>query len=322
MTALRVAVKSFGAPDVLQIEEFDPETQLTPRPNQVVVKIEAFGINPVETYVRSGLYDPLPSLPYTPGNDAGGVVHALGEPSSELHLGQRVWLTGSVSGAYAQYCVCNREDVHPLPDSVTFEEAAALGIPYRTAYRALSLVAQAKRGESVLVHGATGGVGIAALQFAKILGLGPIMATTSSNDEAVVAMLKLNGADEVGRHGEFTQAFKVDVIIENLANVNLAKDLKALKKNGRVVLVGNRGEVTINPRDLMRCEGSIRGMVGPGSVEDRAVIDSAIQEGLEAGLLKPVVGHVFPLKEIAAAHDEVMSHSRGTRGKIVVRPFL
>ena len=227
-----------------------------------------------------------------------------------------------MSGAYAQYCVCNREDVHPLPDSVTFEEAAALGIPYRTAYRALSLVAQAKRGESVLVHGATGGVGIAALQFAKILGLGPIMATTSSNDEAVVAMLKLNGADEVGRHGEFTQAFKVDVIIENLANVNLAKDLKALKKNGRVVLVGNRGEVTINPRDLMRCEGSIRGMVGPGSVEDRAVIDSAIQEGLEAGLLKPVVGHVFPLKEIAAAHDEVMSHSRGTRGKIVVRPFL
>jgi NADPH2:quinone reductase len=313
----RIAVRTFGGPEVLQVED---SAFPTPRTDQILVKVLAFGINPVETYIRNGLYDPLPSLPYTPGTDAAGIIHLIGGDvrGANLHAGQRVWITGSVSGTYAEYCVCNPTDVHPLPHDLTFQQGAALGIPYRTAYRALALIGQAKRGESLLIHGATGGVGIAAIQFAQILGLKPTIASTTSTDPAVHELLMKHGADEVIRHGEFDQRMKFDLILENLANVNLARDLKALKKNGRVIIVGNRGEVTINPRDLMRCEGSIWGMVGSGSVEDKQIIDAAIQEGLEKGHIRPVVGHVYRLAETSGAHEEIMSHSRGTRGKIVV----
>ena len=313
----RVVVRSFGPPSVLQVETWE-QADIQARPDQVVVRIRAFGINPVETYVRNGLYDPLPSLPYTPGTDAAGVVESIGPlvAQSNLHVGQRVWLTGAVSGTYTSHAVCNAADVHILPETVSFEAGAALGIPYRTAYRALALIGQAKRGESVLIHGATGGVGIAAIQIAKMMGLGPIIASTSSSDPEVIQLLSVNGADAVVKHGQFEE--KVDVILENLANVNLAKDLKLLKKNGRVIIVGNRGEVTINPRDLMRCEGSIRGLVGPGSIEDKMVIDAAIQDGLETGQIRPVVGVTFEPSQTALAHEEMMSHSLGTRGKIVV----
>ena len=310
----RVVVRSFGPPSVLHVEDMG---EVAARPDQIVVRVHAVGINPVETYVRNGLYDPLPSLPYTPGTDAAGTIESVGsEVAKGFSVGQRVWLTGSVSGCYASRAVCNPADVHKLPDHVSFEQGAALGIPYRTAYRALALIAQAKRGESVLVHGATGGVGMAALQVSRMLGLGPIVATTSSCEESVIELLKSNGADLVVKHGNFED--KLDIILENLANVNLGKDLKLLKRNGRVIVVGNRGEVTINPRDLMRCEGSIRGLVGAGSVEDKQVIDAAIQQGLESGEINPVVGIKFEISQVALAHDEVMSHSLGTRGKIVV----
>ena len=312
-----VRVRNFGPPSVLQIEETGA---MVPRSDQVLIRVSAFGINPVETYIRSGLYDPLPSLAYTPGTDGAGIIESIGEhvQDSKLCVGQRVWLTGSVSGTYGELCISNPADVHPLPERLSFAQGAALGIPYRTAYRALVMIAQAKKGESVLIHGATGGVGIAALQFAKSIGLNPIIASTSSSDPEVREMLISNGATEVTSHDHIIPATKVDIIIENLANKNLAFDMKVLKKNGRIIVVGNRGEVTINPRDLMRCEGSIRGMVGPGTLDERKVIDSAIQDGIDNGALKPVVGHVFPLAEVDEAHEEIMTHSRGTRGKIVV----
>jgi NADPH2:quinone reductase len=315
----RVVVKQFGGPEVLQIESAD---DLVPRDDQILVRVEAFGINPVETYIRSGLYDPLPSLPYTPGNDASGIVVSVGSElkDSSVGVGDRVWITGSVSGTYAQYCVCNPKDVHRLPSELTFAQGASVGIPYRTAYRALVSIAKAKPGESVLVHGATGGVGLAALQVARMLGLSPIVGTTSSRDESTINLLRENGATVVMHHDD-ADLPKVHVIIEMVANVNLGKDIKLLNKSGRVVIVGNRGEVTINPRDLMRCEGSIHGMVGPGTPEEREEIDAAIQQGLESGQLKPVVSEIYNLASIAGAHEEVISHSRGTRGKIVVNPF-
>jgi NADPH2:quinone reductase len=312
-----IRVRSFGPPQVLQIEDVP---FMVPRSDQVLIRIVAFGINPVETYIRSGLYDPLPSLAYTPGTDGAGIIERVGEEvcDPKLHVGQRVWLTGSVSGTYAQYCISKPVDVHALPESLSFAQGAALGIPYRTAYRALVLIANAKRGESVLIRGATGGVGIAAIQFARSLEMSPIIATTSSSDPEVREMLLASGASEVTTHDTIDQTIKVNVIIENLANRNLALDVRTLKKNGRIVIVGNRGEVTINPRDLMRCEGSIHGMVGPGSLEDRSLIDAVIQDGIETGSLQPVIGQVYPFQEVASAHEEVMTHSRGTRGKVVV----
>ena len=297
----RVSVKSFGGPEVLQLEEFDL-AQLVAQPDKFLVHVHAFGINPVETYVRNGLYDPLPSLPYTPGTDGAGMVG-----------NERVWLSGSVSGTYAEYCLCNASDVHKLPDSLSFEQGAAIGIAYRTAFRALIQFGAAKRGEGLLIHGASGGVGIAAIQMAKLLGMHPIIASRSGKEDE---WLLAQGATMVVDHGACPVL--VDVILENLANANLSIDLKLIKKRGRIVVVGNRGEVTINPRDLMRAEGTITGFVGAGSPADKTVADEFIQAGLESGALCPLVGPTFAFSETAKAHDEVMSHSRGTRGKVVV----
>lgn len=304
---------------MLKIETAELST-LEVGPEQVLVRIHAFGINPVETYIRNGMYDPLPALPYTPGVDGAGVIVSIGSNVTTFLVDDRVWLTGSVTGTYAQYCICDSTDVHILPRNLSFDQGAGIGIPYRTAYRALVKKANAREGESVLVHGASGGVGIAAIQIAKMLGLSPIIGTTSSTDDSVKRMLYECGATMVASHGDLS-GVKVDIIIENLANANLGQDLKLLNKYGRVIVVGNRGEVVINPRDLMKCEGSIIGMVGPGSISERLEIDAALQKGLEAGALSPVVGLSMPLADIQEAHEEIITHARGTRGKIVVNPF-
>lgn len=316
----RIIVRSFGTPEVLQVESL---AKFYPKKDQILVRVMAFGINPVETYIRSGIYDTSPTLPYTPGTDAAGIIESVGESVSpeSFTIGMRVWLTNSITGTYAQYCLCNPADVHPLPDTFTFEQGAAIGIPYRTAFRALNNFAQARSGESVLVHGATGGVGIAALQFARWHGLTPIIASTSSKDAAVHNILTASGATQIIEHGALDESSKVDIIIENLADKNLGKDLKSINRSGRVIIVGSRGETTVNPRDLMRSEGTVRGLVGHGSPEEKAQIDAAIQAGLGSGQLNPVVGHVFKLGEISAAHEEVINHSRGTNGKIVVLPW-
>ena len=315
---MRVSVSQFGGLEQLQLEEVDLE-KLSGRIrlDQIVVRVKAAGINPVETYVRAGLYDPLPSLPYTPGSDGAGEIISVGAETQIKFLpGDRVWLSGSVSGTYADYCVCNEEDVHVLPNALSFEQGAALGVAYRTAYRGLVVFGKAKRGESVLIHGASGGVGIAAIQIARMLGLAPIIATASDTEAA--EFLRTMGAHHVCRHGEWSDP--VDVIFENMANANLGKDLKILKKHARVVVVGNRGEVPINPRDLMRAEATVTGFVGAGSPAEKEQADAFIQAGLERGEIVPVVGVVFSLAQVQDAHAEVMSHSRGTRGKIVIVP--
>jgi NADPH2:quinone reductase len=315
--AKRVRIYEFGPSSVMKVEDFDP-SELSCGEDQIVVQIKAFGVNPVETYIRSGQYGSLPELPYTPGKDGAGFVSRVGSKVTTFQPGNRVWITGSVTGSYAEYCVCKVEDVHHLPDSISIEQGASLGIPYRTAYRALKLIGKAKEGQAVLIHGATGGVGTACLQFAKSMNLSPIVATTSSADPAIIGRLKDDGAHIVTTHGNLELGVPVDIIIENLANANLGVDLKFLKPNGRVVVVGSRGDVSISPRDLMRCEGSIHGMVGPGSITDKMEADRMIQRGLESGELLPRVGSIFSVNQIQDAHEEVITHASGTKGKIVV----
>ena len=150
------------------------------------------------------------------------------------------------------------------------------------------------------------------------MNLGPIVATTSSSDPVIINRLKDDGADIVTTHGNLSLGVKVDLIIENLANANLGIDLKLLKHKGRIVIVGSRGDVFISPRDLMLCEGSIHGMVGPGSFQEKMEADQMIQRGIEAGSLMPRVGSLFEIERICEAHDEVISHACGTKGKIVV----
>ncbi|HQZ98081.1 MAG TPA: NADPH:quinone reductase, partial [Pyrinomonadaceae bacterium] len=186
-----IVVRQFGEPEVMKVEEVDLP-QLTD--SQVLVKIEAAGVNPVDTYLRTGIHAHAPKLPYTPGKDGAGVVEAVGEGVTQFKPGDRVYTANTVTGTYAEYAICNKVDLGRLPDNVSCEKGACIWTPYATAYRALFQKAEAVFGETVLVHGASGGVGLAAVQWAKGSGLNVIGTASSPEGKKLVAD---NGADAV-----------------------------------------------------------------------------------------------------------------------------
>ncbi len=318
MKAIRV--HAFGGPEVLKLEDVP---DLKPGRGELVVRMRAAGVNPVEVYIRSGTYARKPALPYTPGSDGAGTVAAVGEGVTRLRPGDRVYTYGSIGGTYAEQALCNEGQVHPLPEKVSFAQGAALGIPYGTAYRALFHRAQARPNETVLVHGATGGVGIAAVQLGRAAGM--IMIGTGGTEKGRALVAK-EGAHHVLDHtagGYFDQLMAltdgrgVDVILEMLANVNLGRDLGVLAQRGRVVVIGSRGPVEINPRDTMGRDADIRGMTLMNtSAEDLASIHAALVAGLENGTLRPIIRQEMPLAEAARAHEAVMAP--GAYGKIVL----
>jgi NADPH2:quinone reductase len=320
MKAIRV--NQFGGPDVMLLEDVP---DLKPGPGQVMVRVKAAGVNPVDAYIRSGLYPNLPNLPFTPGLDGAGIIESIGEGIRKVTVGDRVYIGSSISGTYAEQVLCNESQVHPLPERVSFSQGAAMNVPYATAYRALFHRAQAQPGERVLVHGATGGVGIAAVQLARAAGL-TVFGTGGSKEGLELATKE--GAHHVANHHEdgyldklkgLTDGQGFDVILEMLANVNLGKDLTALAKNGRVVVIGNRGTVEINPRDAMGRDAAILGMtLFNVSEKDLFSIHSALVAGLENGALRPVIDEEMPLKDAQRAHDEVMGS--GSHGKLVLIP--
>jgi NADPH2:quinone reductase len=286
--------------------------------------VKAAGVNPVETYIRSGSYARKPELPYTPGSDAGGIVEAVGDGVTAVRPGDRVWTSGSVSGTYAEKAVCREATVHPLPARASFAQGAALGVPYMTAYHALRQVGRARQGETVLIHGATGGVGIAAIQLAKRTGC--VVIGTAGSDAGRKVLGEL-GVQRILDHGaglkdaimEATGNKGVDVILEMLANVNLGTDLELLAPRGRVAVIGSRGNVEINPRDLMSRAASVHGvMLFLASEVERSEIPIALEAGLVSGSLSPVIARELPLDQAPAAHEAVMG--AGHSGKIVLIP--
>lgn len=318
-----IVVSEFGGPEVMKLADLPAPKSGA---HQVLVRIKAAGVNPVDTYIRAGTYARKPALPYTPGTDGAGVVEAVGEGVTQFKKGDRVYLGGgSVSGTYAEFCTCDAADVHPLPQNVSFAQGAAIHVPYATALHALFNKAAAKYGETVLIHGASGGVGTAAVQLARAAGLRVI---ASAGSDRGTELVKKQGADEVVNHSNpahFDQAMKltggrgVDVIIEMLANVNLGNDLKILAFGGRCVVVGNRGEVQINPREIMGRESIVTGMtLWAVKPDDMVAIHRALIEGLVTGALRPVIGKELPLSEAARAHTDVMA--AGAYGKIVLLP--
>ena len=192
MKAIRV--NEFGGPDVLRLEEVGTPQ---PAPGQVLVRMHAIGVNPVETYIRAGAYARLPALPYTPGNDGAGVVEQIGDSVTEFKPGDHVYTAGSLSGTYADFALCKIEQVHCLPKNASFAQGAAMGTPYATAYRGLFQRAEAKPGETVLVHGASGGVGTAAVQLARARGL-RVLGTAGSDEGR--KLVRDQGAHEVFDH--------------------------------------------------------------------------------------------------------------------------
>jgi NADPH2:quinone reductase len=315
-----IRVHQFGGPEVLRLEEVP-----TPRPaaGQVLVRIHAVGVNPVETYQRSGS-NPALKLPWTPGMDAAGVVEAIGPEVQAVKAGDRVYTSDTLTGSYAEFALCETKSVHRLPANITFQQGAAINIPYATAYRALYHRARAQAGETVLIHGASGGVGIAATQIARAAGL-TILGTAGT--EAGRKLVAEHGAHHVFDHRQsdyldqilqFTNGRGVDIILEMLSNVNLGKDLPLLAKHGRVIVIGSRGNVEITPRELMKRDADIRALTLFNATDaELAGIHAALGAGLENGTLRPVVGREMPLADAAKAHVAVLEP--GAYGKIVLR---
>jgi NADPH:quinone reductase len=320
MKAIRV--QQFGGPEVLKIENI-PDLQ--PGPGQVLVKVHAAGVNPFETYQRTGTYAVKPQLPYTPGADAAGTVMSVGAGVQRVRAGDRVYVAGNVTGSYAEQTLCLESQLHPLPKNVSFQQGAAMGVPYGTAYRALFQKAHCLPNETVLVHGASGGVGLASIQLARAHGMTVIGTAGSEKGKTLV---RENGAHHVLDHTQggvadevkkLTGARGANVILEMLANKNLAHDLAMLAIRGRIVVIGNRGTIEINPRDAMSRDAIILGMTLWNTPEDdMARIHAALVAALEVGVARPVIGKELPLAEAARAHEEIMQP--GSYGKIVLVP--
>lgn len=312
----------FGGPEVLKFETDVPIPKLGD--GDVLVRVKAVGVNPVETYIRSGTYARKPQLPFVLGNDCAGVVEDIGSKVTSFKKGDRVFTSNSHSGTYAQLTVSPVTAVHQLHAELSFEQGAALSTPYLTAYRALVIRGSARPGETVLVHGASGGVGIAAVQIAKAFGM-KVLGTAGT--EEGMQLVKKAGALSVFNHRQdgYLDAVRqvagdggVDVIVENAAHVNLGQDLGVLATGGRVAVIGSRGPVEINPRDTMSREAAVFGVMLFRSTEKELTeMHAAIHGGMEAGWLRPIIGKAFPLESASEAHEDIITGS-GALGKMVL----
>jgi NADPH:quinone reductase len=322
-----IQVSEFGDADVLRYRELPaPE----PGDGQVRVRLHAVGVNPADIYIRTGTYAFFtPELPYTPGFDGAGVVDAVGAGVDGVGPGDRVFLgalgTPGFSGAYAELAVADAAAVHPLPASLSYGQGAAVGVPCVTAWRALFQKAGLQPGETVLIHGASGGVGVPATQLASDAGA-VVIGTAGSAEGAEV--VRGAGASHVLDHsapgyldalGDLTGGRGVAVVVEMLADVNLEQDLGVLANRGRVVVVGSRGRIEVTPRLTMIKEATVLGTaLWNASAAESAAALAAVAAKLRSGALRPVVGEELPLREAAAAHRRILEP--GAHGKLILVP--
>ncbi|XP_047134314.1 quinone oxidoreductase isoform X1 [Hydra vulgaris] len=316
-----INVSEFGGPNVLKLVHNLPIP--VPLSKQILVNVKAAGVNPVDTYIRQGNHPLSPILPYIPGKDGAGVVHQIGSDVKNFKKGDSIWFCGSVTGSYAEYCLCNEEDASHLPEKMTFDEGAMLGTPYLTASRALFQKAHVKEGMKVMVHGATGGVGTAAVQICQSLGI-KVVATAGSAHG--IDLLKSQGVDSIYNHHEegyvediIKHEGHIDVILEMLANVNLSKDLSIIGAGGTIVIIGSRGPVTIVPRAIMSSECVVTGVMLFKSTDDEKKDNfSIVNKGIKDNWLKPVLWKTYDLEFAKDSHKEIIENN-GARGQIILK---
>lgn len=317
-----VRVHRFGGPEVLQVDTELPLPDL--KEEEVLVRVKAVGVNPLETFIRVGADSNLPTCPFILGFDCAGVVEKVGAHVTTFKPGDRVFTSRTTSGAYAEFTSAPARFVHPLPDPLTYSQGAALAIPYLAAYRALIHRGQGRPGEKVLVHGASGGVGMATVQLAAAYGMTVYGTAGTPEGREVVSNA---GAHHVFDHRDPTYIDKLshacgssglNLIIEMAANKHLGHDLSLLCIGGRIVVVGGRGNVELNPRDVMSREADILGLrLFQSSESELYEAHAAIQAGIQAGWLRPLVGKEYGLDQAAEAHHELI-YGHGAIGKMVL----
>ncbi|BAU09551.1 oxidoreductase, zinc-binding dehydrogenase family [Leptolyngbya sp. NIES-3755] len=316
-----IQVKQFGTPDVLKLVELsDP----TPAPGQVVIRVHAAGVSPLDTYVREQSHGaPTPSLPYIPGFEAAGTIASVGEDVTRYKVGDRVY-TNVFMGAYAELLVQDAIAVYPLPDQVSFAQGTAAVNSYPTAHYALFNLAKATPDSTVFVHGASGAVGLAAVQIAQAAGMKVVGSAGSTQGMQLVeqegAMLAVNHREPnyLEKAVEFTNSKGFDVILEMNATQKLADDVGLVAPFGRIIVIGGTdGAVTFDPTPILWKGASIIGLyIGLASPEEQAEIHAAIYAGLENGSLRPQVAEEFSIDQSSLAHETVRTAQ--SAGKIAI----
>ncbi|BBL79748.1 NADPH:quinone reductase [Rubrobacter xylanophilus] len=324
-----ILVREFGGPEVLEYAEVE---RPTPGEGEVLVEVRAAGVNYADAMRRRNRYLALQSLPFIPGSEVAGVVAETGPAVGDVSVGDRVAaLVGE--GGYAEYALAPARGLIPVPEGLGFDEAAAIPLQGLTAYLVLRDSARLAEGESVLVHAAAGGVGYLAVQMARLLGAGTVVATASTGEKLEVA--RSLGADvlvdytEEGwpeRVREATGGRGVDVILEMVGGDFPRQNLRCLAPGGRMVVYGSasgeRSEVPLF--ELMRGQQTVSGFWLARYLSEprlRGRIGEALREilsWLSAGELRLNIGGRYPLSEAARAHADL--EGRRTTGKLLLMP--
>ncbi|OQR80418.1 quinone oxidoreductase-like [Tropilaelaps mercedesae] len=327
-TMQAIIVKALGEPDVMKIATIPlPDIDS----HQVLVRVEYAGVNPVDTYIRSGAFGKVPALPFTPGKDGSGVVYKIGSSINHLKVGDQVWFCAAVGtphGSYAEFAVVQGTDTWVLPKGVGLQIGAALGVPYLTAYRALLVKGKCRSGQIVFIHGGSGAVGQACVQIAKKEGLRVVATAGSDTGEEILRGLKVDGVFSHRGKGyvdyirdKFPEGF--DLIVEMRADLNLSSDCVLAGRNGRILVVGNRGPThTLNARHIMLTEVSIIGVALMASTKAEWEAGAAyVSKGVGEGWLAPRISKEYPLEDAPQAHIDIIEATEGATGKLLLKIY-
>jgi len=336
-----VEVTKYGPPEALEVRE---RVEPVPEPNQVVIRVRAAGVNFADILMRLGLYTRTPKPPFVPGFEVSGVIEAIGIDVPALRVGDRVLASTFPGGGYAEQVAVRADRILPLPEKMSFEDAAALPVNYLTAYQALTYMANLRRGERVLIHAAAGGVGLAAIQLAKIAGAETFGTASASKHD----FLRGQGLDHAidYRTQDFerevmglTQGEGVDVVLDAVGGKSYRKSYRLLRHCGRLICFGMSAAVpgkgrslkalqawwqtpSFNALDLIGKNRTVSGLhVGELGRANPTLVRSWMPELFrlyEAGQIKPHIGATFPLEQAAAAHHFI--HDRKNLGKVLLVP--
>lgn len=320
---------AYGGPEVLQLVDLECPT---PGTQEVLLKIEAIGVNYADTARRKGEYVVPTPLPFVPGAEVAGIVKEIGSEVSTVKVGDRVvTLLGSKKATgYAEYSIADERGLMAVPENVSFEQAVALPLQGLSAYHILKTMGKIKSGETVLVHAAAGGVGTLAVQLAKLFGAGKVIATASTQEKLKLA--RELGADVLINYTEkmwheqvleVTNGKGVDIALEMAGGRVFIDTLKCLATWGRLVVYGvASGEQSpFNPSSLMARNQSVIGFFLPQVMREPSLIESTMKELLMyvgRGDLRLQIGGVYPLKEAANVHR--LMQGRKTTGKLILKP--
>ncbi|MGG3468905.1 NADPH:quinone oxidoreductase family protein [Neobacillus pocheonensis] len=321
-----IQFKEYGKPEVLQFVDVSlPEL----KPGFVLVKVKAAGVNFADTARRYGQYLAKTPLPYIPGAEVAGVVSEVSSGVSEYKIGDRV-VALTDDGGYAEYIALHASQLIKLPETVDYNQAASILGQGVSAYHILKSSAQIQKGDTVLVHAAAGGVGTFAVQLAKIMGAGKVIATASSAEKLELAYSL--GADvginytEENWHKQVLEATDgkgVDIALEMVGGDIFKNTLKCMAINSRLVIYGRAGgqETKFDPAILMQRNVSVVGFWLVHFLKDSKKYKESVIDLLNyigEGKLKLIIGKTFALEEARLAHELI--EGRQTIGKLILNP--